>query len=56
LQIETRPNDEFDAADFARGEMGAHHAGERIAVGDGDCREPERFCCRHQLLGMRAAA
>ena len=38
------------------GEMGAHHAGKRVAVGDGDGREPERLGRRHQLLGMRAAA
>ena len=39
-----------------RRKMRAHHAGKRVAVGDGDCREPERLRRRHQLLGVRAAA
>ena len=55
LQIETRPDHEFDAADFTRREMGAHHAGERVVVGDGDCREPKRLGRCNQLLGVRAA-
>ena len=37
VEIEARPDQEFDAADFARGEMGAHYAGKSVAVGDGDC-------------------
>ena len=56
VEIEARADDEFDAADFACGKMRAHHAGKRVAVGDGDCREPERLRRRHQLLGVRAAA
>ena len=55
VEIETRADDEFDAADFFCRKMGAHHAGERVAIGDGDCRKPERLCRRHQLLGVRAA-
>ena len=47
VEIEARTDDALDAADFARGEMGAHHAGKRIAVGDGDCRKPKRFRRRH---------
>ena len=55
VEIETRADDEFDAAHFFRGKMRADHAGERVTVGDGDCRKPERLCRRHQLLGVRAA-
>ena len=55
VEIEARADDEFDAADLARRKMRAHHAGKRVAVGDGDCRKPKRLCRRHQLLGMRAA-
>ena len=56
VKIEARADDEFDAADLACRKMRAHHAGKRVAVGDGDGREPERLCRRHQLLGVRAAA
>src|SRR6478736_1337366 len=56
VKIEARADDEFDAADLACRKMRSHHAVKRVAVGDGDCREPERPCRRHQLLGVRAAA
>ena len=56
VKIESAAHDEFDAAHFACGKVRAHHAGERVAVGDGDGRESERLCRRHQLLGVRAAA
>ena len=56
LQIEPGPDDEFDPAHFACGKVGAHHAGKRVAVGDGDGRKSKRARRRHQLLAMRAAA
>ena len=51
LQIEPGADDEFDPADFACGKVGAHHAGKRVAVGDGDGRKSKRLRRRHQLLG-----
>ena len=55
LQIEPGADDEFDA-DFLGGQMAAHDAGKRVAVGDGDGVESKRLGRRHQLLGMGAAA
>ena len=43
LQIEPGPDDEFDPAHFACGKVGAHHAGKRVAVGDGDGRKSKRL-------------
>ena len=54
-QIEPGADDEFDA-DFLGGQMAAHDAGERVAVGDGDGVELKRLGRRHQFLGMGAAA
>src|SRR3546814_2276556 len=39
---------------FLHGDVGAHDAGQRVAVGDGDRRQPERGGPHHQLLRMRA--
>ena len=36
--------------------MGAHHAGQRVGVGDGDRLVTKRLGRRHQLFGMGAAA
>ena len=55
LQDEARAGDELDAH-FLGGEMGPHHAGERIRVGDGDGLVAKRLRGRHQLFGVRAAA
>jgi hypothetical protein len=56
VEIKTRADNEFDAIDLACRKMGAHHACERIAVGDGNGLKAKRLCRRHQLLRMRAAA
>ena len=57
---EPRPRDDAKRAErlavLARVDMGAHHAGERIAVGDADPGKPERGGARDQLLRMRRAA
>src|SRR5262245_54308764 len=54
LKIESGADDKFDAG-FLGGDMGAHRARKRVAVGDGDGREAQSLRRRHQLLGMRAA-
>ena len=54
-QIEPGADDEFDA-DLLGGQMAAHDAGKRVAVGDGDGVELKRLGRRHQFLGMGAAA
>src|SRR6478736_6032966 len=56
VKIKARADDEFDAADLACRKVRAHHTGKRVAVGDGDCREPKRLRRRHQFLGVRASA
>ena len=42
--------------DLPRGRVGAHHAGERVAVGHRDRVQAERGSRPHQLPGMRGAA
>ncbi len=54
-QIEPRADHELDARALG-GNMGAHDAGQRVAVGDRDRREPKRRRAFDQLLGMRRAA
>ena len=34
----------------------AHDARKRIAVGDCNCRKPQRLCLRHELFSVRRAA
>jgi hypothetical protein len=41
---------------FAFDEMGAHDAGDRIAVAQPDAGKPDMRSLQHQLLGMRGAA
>jgi hypothetical protein len=57
---ESRPGDDAKRAErlavLARVDMRAHHAGERIAVGDADPGKPERGGARDQLLRVRRAA
>ncbi len=54
-KIEPRADDELDAG-FLRLDMRADHAGQRVAVGDGDGLQAERRRLEHQLLRVRAAA
>ena len=55
-----RARDDAQGADrrsvLAREDMGAHHAGERIAIGDANPGKPEPRRLRDQFLGMRGAA
>ena len=59
-ESEPRPGDDAKRAErlavLARVDMRAHHASERVAVGDADPRQPERGGARDQLLRMRRAA
>ena len=55
LQDEARAGDELDAHVLG-GEMGAHHASQRVGVGDGDGLVAKRLGRGDQLLGVRAAA
>src|SRR5262249_59526733 len=41
---------------LALDQVGAHHAGDRIAVAEPDAVEPDMGRLQHQLLGMRSAA
>ena len=55
VEIEPRADDEADARRLGR-HMGAHHAGQRVAVGDGERLEAERGGGDRQLVGVRRAA
>ena len=55
LQIETRPDDELQP-DLLGGEVRAHDAGKRVAVGDGERGQAQRLRLRDELLAMRGAA
>ena len=52
---QTRADHELDV-NLLRRHMGAHDAGERVAVGDADRSEAEGRRLLHNLLGMRGAA
>ena len=52
---QARADDELDV-DLLRRHMGAHDAGERVAVGDADGREAEGSRLLHDLRGVRGAA
>ena len=54
LQIETRPDDELHAS-LLRRRMRTHHAGKRVAIGNGDRIEAERLGPLDQLMCMRPA-
>ncbi len=54
-QIEAAADDEAEV-ELLGGGMGAHHAGERVAVGDGDGAVAELARAQHQLGRMRGAA
>ena len=41
---------------LALDQMGAHHAGDRVAVAEPEAGEPDMRRLQHQLLGMRGAA
>ena len=55
LQVEPRADEKFDAHLFG-GDMGAHHTGKRVRVGDGNGLMAERLRRCHQLFGVGAAA
>ena len=48
--------DDDRKVDLASALVGAGDAGERVAVGDCECRQAERLRLRQQLLDMRGAA
>ncbi len=53
-QVEPRP-DEQPQPGLLRRDMGAHHAGHRVAVGDADRGQAEEGRLPHQLGGMGRA-
>ena len=54
-EVEPRPGQQADSGPFRR-HMGAHRAGEGVAVGDADGREAEAGSLLHKFLRMGGAA
>lgn len=53
-EIEPRAGKEAQPRLFG-GNMRAHHASQRVAVGEGERREPQLLRPQHQLFGVRRA-